>query len=212
VDPSREAVLLDGRPLVARERITLALHKPEGPVTTLSDPEGRETVYHLLPELEGWVFAIGRLDAQTSGLLLFTNDAALADLVAGDRSRLEKRYEATVRGVPSDEALARLAAGVEVRLEDGSRYRTRPARAERLPSPPGASGRGRLALTIVEGKNRQVRRMCAALGHEVTALRRTRIGPIELGDLALGACRALSPAEVEALREAATLAAARSRR
>jgi len=200
VDPARADLRLDGRPVAAREPLHYALHKPVGAVTTFSDPEGRETVYQLLPELDAWIFPIGRLDAETSGLLLFTNDGALADVVAGDRSRTEKRYEATVRGLPSSEAIARLRAGVEIRLEDGAPYRTRPALVEALPPAAGAPSRGRLAITLTEGKNRQVRRMCAAIGHEVTALHRTRIGPVDLGDLSVGGTRRLTRDEVDALR------------
>ncbi|HVY62964.1 MAG TPA: pseudouridine synthase [Planctomycetota bacterium] len=195
-DPAREAIALDGRPLAARERLYYAMHKPAGPVTTWSDPEGRETVYALLPEFDAWIFPVGRLDAETSGLLLFTNDAGFADAIAGDRSSVEKRYEVTARAPLPDAALEALRGGVEIAREDGSRYRTRPAAVERL-------GPARLAIAISEGKNRQVRRMIAAVGGAVARLHRTRIGPLDLGDLPEGATRVLSRAEVDALRAAA---------
>jgi 23S rRNA pseudouridine2605 synthase len=200
-DPAREAIAIDGRPLGARERLYYAMHKPVGPVTTCFDPEGRETVYDLLPPFDAWIFPVGRLDAKTSGLLLFTNDSAFADALAGDRFKVEKRYEAVVRGFPSEAALESLRAGVEIAGEDGAPVRTRPARVEALPR--ASRGNGRVAITIREGKNRQVRRMLAAVGHEVMELRRTRVGPLELGDLPCGATRALSLGEVEALLAAA---------
>ena len=195
-DARAEAISVDGRPLVSRERLYYAMHKPVGPVTTASDPEGRETVYDLLPPFDAWIFPVGRLDAATSGLLLFTNDAVLSNAVSGDRSEVAKRYEVTVRGAIEDAALDALRTGIDIRREDGTLYRTRAAEVERL-------GAGRLALTIREGKNRQVRRMLGAAGHDVIGLHRTRIGPLALGDLPVGATRALSKAEVAALRAAA---------
>ncbi len=187
------------------ERTYLAMHKPAGVVTTFDDPQGRKTVYDVLPpEVAGgaWVFPVGRLDAKTSGLLLFTNDAALGEGLQNPETGLphvEKRYELKVKGEVAPEALERLRRGVE--LDDG--YRTRPAIAcDVLRTSPGSTW---LALTIVEGRNRQVRRMLEAVGHEVQKLRRTRIGPLELGELASGATRPLTRGEVRALRRAAGL-------
>jgi 23S rRNA pseudouridine2605 synthase len=200
-DPRRERISVDGHRVAARATIVLAMHKPTGVVTTRKDERGRATVYDLLPTRAGWVFPVGRLDAATSGLLLFTNDTRLGDALSGDRSVVEKTYEVEVDGALEAAHAARLAAGVEIALPGEGIVRTRPARCALLAAGPP----GRLSLVIVEGKNRQVRRMCDAIGRPVLALRRTRVGPISLGALAPGATRALTPAEVEALRRAAGL-------
>lgn len=192
VDPSRSRVLVDGRPLAARAKLYYALHKPSGYLTTRSDPGGRPTVYDLVAgEVPGWVIAVGRLDRDTSGLLLLSNDTAFAEHVTNPASHVEKRYRVLARPALAAEALARLAAGVE--LEDGP---TLPARVERARTRGGAT---ELELVIREGRNRQVRRMVAAVGSRVRELARTAIGPVELGDLALGAVRELSPREVASL-------------
>ncbi|MCY2961822.1 MAG: pseudouridine synthase [Planctomycetota bacterium] len=199
-DPERDEVRVDGRRLRENERVYVMLHKPRAYLTTREDPEGRHTVYELLANLDAWVVPVGRLDGDTSGLLLFTNDTGFADLVTNPASHVEKTYVVTTRPRLDAEALARLAAGVE--LEDGL---TRPARVEKL----GDRGRStRFSITITEGRNRQVRRMVRAVGAKVDKLHRHRIGPLEIGDLPLGAWRALTTAEVTALRAAARSAKA----
>ena len=163
------------------------LHKPSGVVTTASDPQRRRTVLDLV-ESPQRVYPVGRLDRDTTGLLLLTNDGELANRLAHPRHGVDKTYVAEVEGDPPPEALRRLAEGVE--LDDGP---TAPARARRLEA-------GRLELVIHEGRNRQVRRMCEAVGHPVRRLHRTAYGPLELGTLAPGLWRPLTAEEVAALR------------
>ena len=182
-----DRVELDGRPLAPEPLADVLLHKPAGVVTTARDPHGRPTVVGLVGH-ERRVVPVGRLDADTTGALLLTNDGALAHRLAHPRYGVEKVYEALVEGAPSAATLRRLAGGVD--LEDGP---TAPAKV-RQPEP------GVLELTIHEGRNHQVKRMCEAVGHEVTALERVRFGSLELGDLGRGKVRRLSPAEIERLR------------
>jgi 23S rRNA pseudouridine2605 synthase len=196
-DPRRETIAVDGRAVRARAPLFFAMHKPAGVITTFSDERGRRTVYDLLPRLDAWVFPVGRLDAETTGLLLFTNDTRVGEALTNERYHVEKRYEVLAAGALAAEAAARLRGGVEIADARGGRVRTLPARCEVLEARADAT---RLALTIREGKNRQVRRMLEAVGHPVLALHRTRVGPIALGSLAPGAVRALAPAEVAALR------------
>lgn len=203
-DADRDEVRVDGRRLEENERVHVMLHKPRGYLTTRDDPEGRRTVYELLEGLDAWVVPVGRLDGDTSGLLLFTNDTEFADLLSNPASHVAKKYVVTTRPRIDAVALARLAAGVE--LEDGP---TRPAEVRKL----GDRGRStRFTIAITEGRNRQVRRMVRAVGAKVDKLHRARIGPLELGDLELGAWRALTAAEVSALRAAARSAAGKGSR
>lgn len=191
VDLERDRVELDDAPLQAKALVYFALHKPVGYVTTRSDERGRATVYELLGERDAWIAPVGRLDRETSGLLLFTNDTNWAERVTNPRSKLFKRYEVLARGALDEAQLERLRTGVE--LDDGG---TAPARVERL----GEQGPDtRLALAIAEGRNRQVRRMLEAVGSRVLALHRVAIGPLELGGLAEGQTRKLKPFEVRAL-------------
>ncbi len=161
---------------------------PPRPGTGTSSP-GPGTPPRNLP----WLFPVGRLDAMTLGLLVFTNDTAFGDLIAGGNSTIPKTYEVKVRGVMPETAVARLRQGVT--LDDG--LRTRPAEVRVLKANEGTTW---LEITLREGMNRQVRRMCQAVGHDVVKLRRTRIGPLELGDLPAGAVRPLSRKEVDAFR------------
>src|SRR5215469_7821289 len=164
--------------------LTLALNKPRGIVTTRSDERGRRTVYDLLPPGLPWIFPAGRLDADSEGLLILTSDATLAVRLTEPEHRVPKTYHVTVGGEPSEEALRRLHEGVE--LPDG---RTRPAQVRRLEG-------NVLEVVLTEGRNRQVRRMCAAVGHRVRRLVRVAIGGLELGGLEPGECRRLSEVEV----------------
>jgi pseudouridine synthase len=184
-------VRLDGESLHKQKLAYVLLHKPAGVVTTARDPQGRPTVVGLVDH-PARVVPVGRLDADTTGALLLTNDGELAHRLAHPRYEVDKVYVADVQGRPTDGTLRRLAEGMM--LEDG---RTAPARARRLePS--------RIELTIHEGRNRQVKRMLETAGHRVRALHRSRYGPLTLEGLEPGAWRELEPSEVESLRGAAT--------
>src|SRR5690242_7622621 len=193
-DPARdvtgdEAIAVDGAAVGAAPRhVVYAVHKPAGVVSTAHDTHGRPTVVGLVPEAGTRLYPVGRLDADTTGLILLTNDGDLANHLMHPRYEVPRTYRAKVaRGPVEEPALRALRAGVE--LDDG---RTAPAQVRRLR--PDV-----IELTIREGRKRQVRRMCEAVGHPVLALRRVRFGPLELGDLELGAHRRLRRAEVDAL-------------
>jgi pseudouridine synthase len=196
VDPARDAVKVDGTRLraVSRIRTHLLLHKPRGYVTTLSDPQGRPTIRDLIGGVKSRVYPVGRLDFHSEGLLLLTDDGELARDLMDPRRRVPKTYHVKVRGKPDAASLERLRRGV---LLDGRR--TRPASVKTLR--PGENPW--LEMTIVEGRNRQIRRMCLAVGHRVVKLRRVRFGPLELGRLGPGEHRPLTGDEVERLRRAA---------
>jgi 23S rRNA pseudouridine2605 synthase len=186
-------ILLDGRPVVLPAKPTyLALNKPPGYLTTLRDEPGRDrpTVRDLMPSLPGLV-PVGRLDAATTGLLVLTNDGPLAHQVAHPSSETEKEYEVTVRNPVPPDALAALAAGPN--LEDG---RMLPPRLEKTRSNPRETT---FNLTIHEGRNRIIRRACAAVGLHLISLKRTRVGPVLLGDLSEGQHRELTESEVAGL-------------
>ena len=192
VDPARDDIRLDGRPLRARTRIYLALHKPVGYLTSRGDPSGRRTVYDLVGDERAWVAPVGRLDRDTSGLLFLTNDTLWAERITGPEHEVAKTYRAQVAPRIEEAALERLRAGLL--LDDGP---TRPAEARKLRD---AGPTSIVELTITEGRNRQVRRMFRALGHRVRALKRVAIGGVELGELASGRVRPLTPAEVRRFR------------
>ncbi|TML89202.1 MAG: rRNA pseudouridine synthase [Actinobacteria bacterium] len=191
VDVERDKVAVDDILVSTRAGLVYyLLNKPSGVVTTAHDPEGRPTVIDLLP-LEPRVFPVGRLDADTEGLLVLTNDGDLTHHLTHPSFGVEKEYLAQVDGRPSPAALRRLREGVE--LDDGV---TAPARVALVPP-------RTIKLTIHEGRNRQVRRMCAAVGHPVVRLVRTRVGPIAERRLKPGEWRPLTQAEVRALAQAA---------
>ena len=194
VDAVRDRVLVDGAPLRARAKEVWVLHKPVGYVTTAADEHGRDTVYALLPADAAWLAPVGRLDQDSSGLLLFTNDSDLAHAISAPASKLPKTYVVRVKGRLSDEAIAQLRGGVQ--LHDGP---TRPARVDALDHDDRST---RVRIVLTEGRNRQIRRMIQAVGSRVHTLHRTRIGPLELGDQPEGTCRRLTPDEVQALRRA----------
>ncbi len=194
VDPARDVaegarVSVDGRELSGPEaRVTYMLHKPVGVLSTARDTHGRTTVLDLLPRGDARLYPVGRLDVDSSGLILLSNDGELANRLTHPRHEVPKTYRALLGGgAVSEAALRRLRAGVE--LDDGP---TAPARVRRL-------ARNELELTIHEGRNRQVRRMCDAVGHPVLELRRERFGPLALDGLAVGAHRRLSARELERL-------------
>jgi len=163
------------------------VHKPKGLVTTRSDERGRPTVYSLFPEADSWKFPVGRLDADSEGLLLFTNDGPLADALTDPDRGVEKRYLVTVSGTPDSGQLISLGKGVEI---EGKR--TRPSQW-RLISSEGR--RSVVEVVLHEGKNRQIRKMAESIGHKVLRLVRVGLGFLELGDLAPGAIRELTPEE-----------------
>ena len=183
-----DLVELDGKPLEPQVLVHVLLHKPAGVVTTARDPGGRPTVVALVGHATR-LAPVGRLDMDTTGALLLTNDGPLAHRLAHPRYGVEKVYEVAVEGVPSDEALARLASGVM--LEDGP---TAPARVRRL-------GPSTLELVLHEGRTHQVKRMCEAVGHPVRHLHRSRYAMLDLAGLEPGTWRELSCAEVAVLRE-----------
>lgn len=199
-DPGKDEVRVDGRRLCVdvRQRYIL-LNKPKGFVTTRKDPEGRRTVMDLLTGVREYVYPVGRLDYDSEGLLLLTSDGDLAARLMHPRHGVERVYEAIVVGTPDEAALEKLRRGVFI---DGER--TAPAQVRR-----GAVvGKGRqqttkLTITLREGRNRQVRRMCASIGHAVRHLTRVRMGPIRLNDLRPGHWRDLSAVEVDKLKRAA---------
>jgi 23S rRNA pseudouridine2605 synthase len=184
-----DRVEVDGRAISPQQLAYVLLHKPAGVVTTARDPHGRPTVVDLVRH-DARVVPVGRLDADTTGALVLTNDGPLAHRLAHPRYGVEKVYEVEVDGDPTDEQFRQLRDGVQ--LDDG---RTAPARAKRL-------GPGTLELTLHEGRKHQVKRMCAAVGLPVTRLHRPRYAGLELGDLPAGQWRDLTDEEVRQMREA----------
>jgi 23S rRNA pseudouridine2605 synthase len=196
-DPQTDVIAVDGERVRVRAPYTIALHKPRGVVTTLRDPEGRPTVSELVADASERVYPIGRLDLQSSGLVLLTNDGQLAAGLQHPRYGVPRVYHVKVQGVPSGEALLRFRRGV--RLEDGraaaSRVRVLESRATKT----------WLEIEMREGRWREVRRMCDALGHPVDKLMRVRVGSVALGALPVGAWRLLDAHELTALYEAVGL-------
>jgi pseudouridine synthase len=193
IDFQRDKVLFDDKPLKVRERVYLLLHKPAGYITTFHDPEGRRTVYDLIPGPETFVSPVGRLDLDTSGLLILTNDTQLAERLTNPEHKIPKTYLVTCADALPDEALTTLREGVE--LNDGP---TRPARVRRVPH---SGDHTRIEMTITEGRNRQVRRMIEAVGSKVVELERTAIGSLTTAGLEVGSWRSLTPSELAQLRE-----------
>lgn len=191
IDLERDQVTFDDKPLPAADKVYLLLHKPAGYLTTYRDPEGRKTIYDLLPDRDRYLFPVGRLDLDTSGLLILTNDTAFAERMTNPDYHVPKTYQVKATKHLSEIQLDELRQGIELR--DGP---TRPAVVQRLRDP---GGKTVFEITITEGRNRQVRRMVEALGAKVLTLVRTAIGPITLGELEAGKTRALTSAEVEQL-------------
>jgi len=192
VVPGRDRVLLDGVEVRAgAEPVWIAFHKPAGLVTTRSDPHGAPTVYASLPAHLATLRYVGRLDRDTEGLLLFSNQGDILHALTHPSREVEREYHAWVAGVPDRETLRRLERGVV--LGDG------PARAVRAELVAREEGRGVVALVLVEGRKREVRRLMEAVGHPVVRLVRVRFGPVELGDLPAGAWRPLTDDETSLL-------------
>jgi pseudouridine synthase len=206
-DPQSDDIRVDGRRIASPRRIYLLLNKPRGVVTTRSDPEGRPTVLDLVPGPREYVYPVGRLDYDSEGLLLLTNDGELAARLMHPRHQVDRVYEAWVQGVPDTADLHRLAHGVvidgrktapaTVRLRDGRKAAPRDDHAT-------------IEITVHEGRSRQVRKMCLAIGHPVLRLRRVRIGPISDSSLKIGACRPLTKQEIVTLKKSAGLEQRRS--
>jgi 23S rRNA pseudouridine2605 synthase len=194
VDFDRDKILFDNKPLRAKENVYILLYKPTGYITTFKDPEGRPTVYHLIPDIDSFVSPVGRLDLDTSGLLILTNDTQFAERLTNPDFKVPKTYLVKCSTLVSEEALEQLRKGVE--LSDGP---TKPAEVKRLRD----SGKyTHLEITITEGRNRQVRRMIEAIGGKVLKLVRTQIGPIRIGELTIGKWRHLSATELNSLKSA----------
>jgi pseudouridine synthase len=193
VDMQRDRVRLDGKPLAARERLYVLLYKPTGYLTTYRDPEGRPTVYDLVDDVGTFLSPVGRLDLDTSGLLLMTNDTQFAERVTNPASHVPKTYLVKASAVLTDAQLQQLREGVE--LSDGP---TRPAAVTRLRD---SAKYTHFEITLTEGRNRQVRRMVEALGAKVLKLVRVQVGPIAIGTLAIGKWRLLTRAEVSAFEK-----------
>ena len=200
IDPARDVVLVDGRVVqMSTQHVYILLHKPLGYLSTVSDPQGRPTVIDLLPpELRRLrVYPVGRLDSDTSGLLLLTNDGDFALHLTHPRYALEKHYEVLIEGQPTNTALHTLRQGVVITEDNGRKHKTAPARFTSLRHEGNLT---RMTVTIHEGRKRQVRRMFAALNLPVVSLKRAGIGTLTLGSLAEGTWRYLTEAEVTTLR------------
>jgi len=191
VDPQRDRIAVDGKALRSVAKAYILLYKPKGYLTTRRDPEGRLTVYDLTGDVGTWLSPVGRLDLDTSGLLLMTNDTDFAERIANPEHKAPKTYQLKAATLLSDEQIDRLRRGIV--LSDGP---TRPAEVKRLRD---GGKHTFLEMTITEGRNRQVRRMVDAVGSKVLKLVRVAIGPVRIGDLQIGKWRPLTEAEVRAL-------------
>ena len=191
VDMARDKVTLDGKPVRGGPKIYLLLYKPKGYLTTYKDPQGRATVYDLVSDLGAWVFPVGRLDLDTSGLLILTNDTQFAERLSNPDYKIPKTYQVKTASLLTEEQLDQLRCGVT--LQDGP---TRPAVVQRLRD---SAKYTFVEITITEGRNRQVRRMIEAIGSKVLKLVRTAIGPIRIGDQRIGTHRPLNPDEIREL-------------
>ena len=191
VDFTRDRVTLDGKPVHAGKKLYFLLYKPKGYLTAFKDPEGRPTVYDLMTGIGAWVFPVGRLDLDSSGLLILTNDSQFAERLTNPEYKVAKTYQVKASTLLEDEQIDRLRRGVI--LSDGP---TRPAIVKRLRD---SAKYTFLEISLTEGRNRQVRRMLAAVGSKVLKLVRTAIGPVRIGDLPIGTYRPLTSEEVRQL-------------
>jgi 23S rRNA pseudouridine2605 synthase len=206
-DPEIDHIRVNGKLLRAAQRhVYLLLNKPKGYVTTVSDPEKRPTVMDLIRGVKGRVYPIGRLDYASEGLLLLTNDGELAHHLMKAASHVAKTYVVKVAGMPSEEAIAKLRAGVSIATDDGKRVRTGPAGVRIVKE--GANPW--YEVTLTEGRNRQIRRMFEAVGHHVEKIKRVRYGPLAL-DLPPGEFRQLTLKEIERLKSACGMRAGKVR-
>jgi 23S rRNA pseudouridine2605 synthase len=197
-DSESDHIKVNGKLLQRVERhVYLLLNKPKGYVTTVSDPEKRPTVMDLISGVKGRVYPVGRLDYASEGLLLLTNDGALANLLMKAASHVPKTYLVKVAGTPKEEDLAKLRAGVSIATDDGKRVRTGPASVRIVKE----AANPWYEITLIEGRNRQIRRMLEAVGHHVEKIKRVRYGPLTL-DVPPGEFRSLTLKEVERLKSA----------
>ncbi len=193
IDPRRDRVVVDGMPVRPQPLAYWMVHKPKGVLCTSHDPQKRPTVMKLLPPMRTRLFVVGRLDADSSGLVLLTNDGELAQRITHPRYEIEKQYRVEVRGSVPGETTEKMRKGIWLAEGRAFARRVRIVRRTREQTT--------LDVVLTQGRNRQIRRMLARLGYKVKALRRTRIGPLELGRLKPGEARPLTKAEVRALRE-----------
>ena len=199
VHPGRDEIRVDKKPVaLAEQKIYVVLNKPRQIITTAKDPQGRQTVFDLLPDLGARLFPAGRLDYDSEGLLLLTNDGELTNRLMHPRYGVSKTYEVKVKGIPGEPALDRLRSGVV--LEEG---KTAPAEVLLLRTLPSAAW---VRIVLHQGWNRQIRRMAEAVGHPALKIRRVAYGPLKLGELGLGRHRFLKPFEVSKLYLEAGLA------
>jgi 23S rRNA pseudouridine2605 synthase len=198
-DPEKDHIRVNGKLLKGAQRhVYLLLNKPVGFVTTVSDPEKRPTVMGLIRGVGSRVYPVGRLDYASEGLLLMTNDGALANKLMKAASHVAKTYVVKVSGKPSEEALAKLRGGLSIATDDGKRVRTSPAKIRLVKDAPNPW----YEMTLIEGRNRQIRRMFEEVGHHVEKIKRVKYGPLAL-DVPPGKFRALTLKEVDRLRTAA---------
>ena len=212
-DPERDEILVDGKRLERLQQfVYFLLNKPKGYVTTMSDPEGRPTVMDLLPKSSARVYPVGRLDYASEGLLLMTNDGALAQKLMKAGSHVPKTYLVKVSGRPEEKAIAKLRTGVTIELEDGRKVTTSPAKIRMVEDGARRSGEWRVSsgeranpwyeVTLIEGRNRQIRRMFERVGHHVEKIKRVQLGPLVL-DVKPGEFRELTAKEVKELKRSA---------
>ncbi len=199
VDPKKDLVTVGGEKIVPRENggnIYIMLNKPRGYVTTMNDEMGRKCVAELVSDIDGRIYPVGRLDRDSEGLLLFTDDGEFANMMMHPSMHISKSYRVTVKPSANEEQLVALSSGVVI---DGKK--TMPASVQVMSE---ADGRSVLQITIREGRNRQIRKMCEAVGLETVRLKRISVGSLKLGTLAVGTYRELKKEEVAALKRAAT--------
>ncbi|CAG7641586.1 pseudouridine synthase [Paenibacillus allorhizosphaerae] len=200
VDPAQDLIKVDGRPIRRESKVYVLFNKPKGVITSAQDPEGRKTVTDFFKILKERIYPIGRLDYDTEGLLLLTNDGEFAHLLTHPKHHVPRTYLATVKGVPHGTALDKLKSGIK--LEDGM---TAPAEVDYHDIDP-QKNETVVKITIFEGRNRQVRRMFDAIHHPVIKLKRVQFGPLQLSGVPRGKHRHLTPQEVRELREEALAA------
>jgi 23S rRNA pseudouridine2605 synthase len=196
-DPQVDSISVDGKPLKRAERfVYFLLNKPKGYVTTVSDPEGRPTVMELLGALPERIYPVGRLDYASEGLLLMTNDGALMQKLTKAGSHISKTYLVKVSGMPNEQAIQRLRNGVTITLDDGRRVKTSPSKIELVE----AATNPWYEVTLIEGRNRQIRRMFQQVGFLVEKIKRIRLGPLTL-DVPTGKFRILTKSEIHQLKD-----------
>ncbi len=199
-DPLTDTICVDGKPLHRPQRfVYFLLNKPKGYVTTVSDPEGRPTVMQLLGDLPERVYPVGRLDYASEGLLLLTNDGALAQKLTKAGSHIPKTYLVKISGKPNEKSLQRLRSGVTIPLDDGRRVKTSPAQIRLVEDAPNPW----YEVILIEGRNRQIRRMFQQIGFLVEKIKRTHLGPLAL-DVPTGKFRPLTEREVHRLKNLAS--------